>query len=1753
MGTALSAAGLGLLAWAWLFIHEDLSPRLAKTLTKELARPVELGELENITPDSIRFGPSKLGASAKDSTTLSTESVVVKFDVIETILTSKLGLDLTLEGAQGYLEQDKEKGWLNVEIPKREKQDRRFEVSLDDIYVRNSKLTLVPLIVNSPEGSPTSVDTASRQSVPILIDDVGAQVHFDEVTVAGEDTRETRFEITGSPKKGGELTVKGEVQPVERVDADATANQGNLQYATNLAIQGDKVPLSDVLGFTLSSIKIPTDKVAVKSGKVSGSLDMQFRPQPQNKQKVDYSGVLGVDGAEIKTAILPLPVKALNGQTRFKGNQWTVDALKGNYGAIALTSQGLIDFDEGKGYDLKLATQDVSVKAFSEATNLKLPVPTEGNFDAVAKITGPIDRPEFSGTATAVSALNVDKLTFNSASTDFLLKGQQLDLTNIAATPTTGGALTGTGEVLLSKGSPFRFQLAARSVPADEIAKIYGLQPGFNLGLVSAEALVTNASGNVTTTVDWNAPVAQYPGSGRVDIEGEAIAFSNTKFALGGGTVTGAGTLLRGAWQGDVNLQNVQLTAFSEQLRGDVSGQFKVSGNTADSRIGAITARGNVAFSDGLATFNPKFASLNDPLSAQVAWNGQQIEILQASTGRISATGTLTPIFDKGFDGLERLDLAVVAKDYEINEIPFITIPSALNLAGRTDFTGSIAGNPEAPTITGNVQVRDLIANRLPFNPFLAGRVNYTAIAGLNLNLAGDTDTIALNVAPSANPNAPKLNFDINWRDAFAKGTTQGEQLLVQAGNFPLSALNFPPAGAGDIGQLRGTLTTADLNINLNNQTLAGDIEVDQLGLGYIGAGKLVGQVRYADRLATLTSGELRLNDNLYTLSGKLALGGPVPVYSANLETQQGDVQNLLAALSIYELEDFRRGLTPPEWIQNPLSQSDLASVLATSPTGNADVDLVEQLQRLAEIQDIQEKDKIATAAQPLPPLQQLNGPFAGNLQLNGNGSEFQLDFDLAGQNWQWGTAYSAQEVIAQGSLTPNVLTLEPLRFASVIAASNGLNAANATSDQSVPSVTAAQPGIAQPGVVQPGPAVLSTAALESEEAASGEAIPSPDAPNLGGQPAMPSGSDSAVASVDVAGQLVFGRNTQLTSNLQATAQNLNIKTLDTLFNIPAEIDGFANATATLNGTLLNPQVRGSAALASATLNSTPIQAADAQFLYQDARLSLFSKLIANTPDNPLTLSAQIPYAFNFMDVRPQSDDIAVELNVEDEGLALLNIFTQQVAWNSGSGRVNLQVNGTRENPKINGFATIENAVIGAQILPEPLTDVTGTAVFAGDQIIVEKLQGLFSDGQLTAAGIISLRRPIISGAQISDLANNPSDQGDRDALFTQPLASNLPLTVNFDNIDLSLKDLYNGGVNGQIIVGGSILAGGPQIGGQVILSNGNVLLAGNSDESNDPSSIDTEGDNSESISADAALAGLLSPNGGITPNFRDLRLTLGNAVRVIRGSQLRFIADGTLILNGPPTDLKPDGTITLQSGSVNLITTLFRLRGRDNTAKFTPESGLQNPLLNVSLRASVPEVEGTGFVDATAFASAERADTSNYGFATSPGSLRTIRIRADVVNSPANSVLDNIQLSSSPPRSEAELVSLIGGGSIAALERGNNFEGLINILGGGILTRLQDIVGNTLSLSEFNLFPVTSANSSNAGEGADDGLNIDVGASIGYDVTDSTSLSLSKILTNGTNPEVGVSYRLTDELTIRGATNFDKINQFLLEYELRF
>ncbi|MEM8807792.1 MAG: translocation/assembly module TamB domain-containing protein, partial [Cyanobacteria bacterium P01_G01_bin.38] len=1041
--------------------------------------------------------------------------------------------------------------------------------------------------------------------------------------------------------------------------------------------------------------------------------------------------------------------------------------------------------------------------------------------------------------------------------------------------------------------------------------------------------------------------------------------------------------------------------------------------------------------------------------------------------------------------GIQSFDLALNAQGYPIASLP-LGLPGAIALNGLANFDGRLTGSPSDPNLVGDLQLSNFGVNQLAFEPLLTGTINYTRDSGLALALAGERDAIAINANSGRD-----FNFQVDWQDAFARGSATAGQLTTALGNFPLAALDLPPGGLGEFGQLRGTVSSPELVVNLDQRTLVGEVAVDDFGLGYIGVERLAGQVRYASGLATLMGGELSFKNSLYQVSGHLRLGDNFS-YSANLNTDQGDIQDVLTAFGFFDLADLRRGVQPPPWFTDPVPGDQLSGVLATQPTGDPRATLLNQIRRLAEIQAIQAQAEIEAAESPLPPLDALTGTFAGNIDISGRqGIEPEIAFDLEGRDWQWGEDYTAENVVARGSFINRTLTLEPLRFETTIVTES------ATLDERIE--------------------------------------------NALGEP--PAGPNTLTELVNIAGQFSFNRDDALDvddadSRLQLVAQNISVDNVRQIFNLPLSLDGRLNGTASLGGNLANPLLRGSLLLADGAINGEPIESAQAQFLYQDAQLRLFGNLTAQDNPTPLELRAQIPYAFEFMEVQPADDSIILDIEVENEGLALLSVLNRQITWESGQGKVSLAVRGTLLNPQVNGFATLEDATIRAKLLPQPLTNITGSARFDGDLIVVDRLQGRFSDGQVAAIGTFPLGNPLISGSELAAIGNQDSENDAFSDLELTNLTSSSPLTISLENAALTLttegnsNPLYDGDVDGRIVVGGSLnpLQGGPQLGGSVRLSQGRIALPdGNGDEA--------DGEVTPEADTDSGL---------FTPRFQNLNLSLGRNIQITQGALLNFVAQGSLNIDGPVNEPSPRGVIQLLSGRLNLFTTTFRLAGRDNTAEFVPERGLQDPILNVQLRASVAEATQTGPVNASPFAAAEVTDTSIDPFRNIPGSLRTVRIRASV-NGPASQIFDNLVLSSSPPRTQSEIIGLIGGSFIAALESGGSGDigGVATFLGSALLNSLQNFVSRTLNLSEFRLFPVTSASPFSSDENT--GSTFDVGGEVGVDITDALTVSILKILTDSTPPQYNLRYQLTDEFGVRATTDLDDINRVFLEFETRF
>ncbi|MBD0362707.1 MAG: translocation/assembly module TamB domain-containing protein [Coleofasciculus sp. C3-bin4] len=634
--------------------------------------------------------------------------------------------------------------------------------------------------------------------------------------------------------------------------------------------------------------------------------------------------------------------------------------------------------------------------------------------------------------------------------------------------------------------------------------------------------------------------------------------------------------------------------------------------------------------------------------------------------------------------------------------------------------------------------------------------------------------------------------------------------------------------------------------------------------------------------------------------------------------------------------------------------------------------------------------------------------------------SGISAEFDIQGQNWEWGP-YSANQVIAQGNFQDGVLSLLPLRFQS---------------EDSLLSYSGTVGGDAQSGQLQ--------------------------------------------------------------------LRNIPIAQLENVLNLPPAVGftGLLNATALLAGSISNPQARGELTLTDATLNQTPVQSAQGTFSYNNARLNFGSTVLVAETD-PLSIGGSIPYKLPFATVKPANNELALNIDVQNEGLALLNLLTRrQVTWVDGMGNVQVKVSGTYDQEAdrplqlvAEGIAAVENATLRANVLPEPLTNVTGRVLFDFDRIRVETVQGQFSGGTVTAAGTIPI---------------------------SQPAPQENPLSVNIGELALNLRGLYNGRVQGDVVVTGTALA--PRIGGQVNLFNGQVQLA--------EAGAATGGGGGGGIGGESGSTNLTQFNG--------LQLTLGRGVQITRAPILDFLANGTLTLNGPLNGIRPEGTIDLQRGQVNLFTTQFRLaRGYESTAEFLPSRGL-DPVLNVRLVALVTEATQRRLP--TDPLSAEISDVPVASF----GNVRTVRIQAKV-EGPASQLADNLELTSTPSRSEAEIVALLGGGFVDTLGRGDSTLGLANLAGSALLSNVQNIVGDALGLSEFRLFPTIITNDEKRTSA------LGLSAEAGVDISRSFSVSVLKELTNDQPFQYSLRYRLNEQTLLRGFTDLSGESGAIVEYERRF
>jgi translocation and assembly module TamB len=1653
--------------WAWRFIHQQLAPLVSENLSTLFNRPVKVGAVEGVSLNQLTFGKSSLPPTATDPDRATVDAVKVRFNLWQLLWTRTLGLDVTLVNPDAYIEQNREGQWITTQIKQGSAEKQAVSLQLETLRLQNGQAKLAPY-GRVTSSTPIKTD-ANQPSKPATPTSKNQPTTLSPQAVARP--------IVGLQNINGAVTFRNDNKLIgyDITTQPETGGHIHLRGNTNLELPETalKVDSRDLLAADLSLL-VPLP-VKLLTGRLNTNLEVAF---PPNNQPLQFNGKLQFHDLAARVDQVPQLLKQLNGELRFRGQEVALQNVSGRYGGILVKVGGKLDTQ--KGYNLRVKVPKANVPEILQAANAKptdLPIALNGAFRAEATVTGAIAQPLVRGVVRNVQPVEVDRVSFQDTKAAFSVTPQAVVVEQFQAVPTEGGLITGRGTVKLGNQIGLVADIQADSLPGDAFARAYGANTAnFSVGQVSATAEIFGPVNNIQTVVQWQAPQATYPGRGRITVAGSNIRFDNTAVLVAGGVVRGSGLISNGRWQAALNPSGIELSQFNSQLRGLFSGDLRLAGSLSNLDPSAIRAEGNLRFSEGLAI-------ITQPLEASVRWLGDRLQIVDASAPGFNGNGViLTRLTGPGAPTVENLDLNLSLSGYRLTELP-VTLPPQLQVAGTADFNGRVSGALDAITVAGRLGLNNLAVNTFAFEPRLAGDVRYALNRGASLDLAGQQDRIAVVLDDRYRPRS----FYLRQGNTVAQGQGNGERLLASLRNFPLEALNIVPAA--NVGKVSGSLNgNFDLNIaDLNNPAVVGDVAIVNPAVGFINANPVsaqsdnaclvppdyqnqpipcgkslfTGRFRYVNRVAVLEEGsQLRLGSSRYLLSGSFDAGAE-PQFRGKLVADEGRIEDIFALLQWFELADLGRFGAP-----NYGNASDVDTIAVGSPNAT----LINQLRRYSEIVALNRQEIIARQNSSfLPDLSTLKGGFTGSVDLAYSArTGAAADFNLNGADWQWGECarLSGERVSA---------SCQTYQADQVIVAGSFKN------------------GVLEllPASLQAGDSLLS----------------------FRGQVGGPQQS----------GQL--------------EAKNIPVEVLRDLFRLPIDVGGNLTATATLGGSTANPQFEGELNLTDGKVNQgKTIPPVRSLFGYNNARLTFFTRFLtadaasaANPaaslkPDDRFQFDGSIPYKLPFAKVAPDNYHASLNLNISNDGLGLISLFTDQVAWQGGEGIVQLQVAGDLPPDNLNfglltatGTASVKNAQIAAKALPQPLTNVNGNIRFEQNRIRVESLTGEFGNGEVIARGVIPLQY------ELSD---------------ADPDRSN-PLIVNLNRLSVNLTNLYRGDVNGKVLVAGAALA--PRIGGEIQLSNGRIIIG--AQQANLPASANTASSGTDAVPPRSGS--LAQTNSSFTPpRFDNLQVSLGSRLRVTYSSLLSFLVQGNLLVSGTQADPLLDGTVRIRSGQVNLYTTQFNLvRGFANTAVFDSSQGL-DPTLNVRLVTSIPEVTRYPSNPTNSpFPPSEIVGTTSA--AGNFGAVQTVRVQASVTG-PASQLFNNLQLTSSPSRSQTEILALLGGGFIGNVQ-GNTTTALASIAGSPILTGIQNLINDTLGISDFRLFPTTIISENRRT------TTLALAAELGFDLTRDLSISVLQLLTVQQPTQFSLRYRLNNQLLLRGSTDFQNESRAVLEFETRF
>ncbi|MGF1461226.1 MAG: translocation/assembly module TamB domain-containing protein [Leptolyngbyaceae cyanobacterium] len=1713
LGVVVAASGLAAVVWGDRVINTQVLPWVETEVAKAIGRPVEIGNVQGLSFWGIRLGKSTIPPTETDATFLAAEEVGVRVDLGALIFQRKIKPDIVILSPEVNLIKSEDGQWIEFELPEPIEREPRLKTEVQSITVRDAR-------VKASYAVQDEADIVVRGPFEVAEVDVVA-------TFEGEDSQRAIFEVAGNIDSG-------------TFDIDGEANLATQVMNTHVRLQdvpvaGANVLLPALVG--LNSGLLNTNLTATAALTEEFQLDLDA---------LEVQGTAQLREGEVLISELAVPVRNIQSRLRFQGQRVTLEETGLQIEDVTLAAQGQVDLEAG--YDLTARIPAVSIADLQAIADIELPVAANGTFQLDAQVQGEVMEPRVRGRLTNQGPVRIDQLDLATVAATFALTRSEFDLAELRVVPEAGGLVLAQGQAELQDVTDPTFELAAQvDVPVDAYAELYGvsLPEPTVLGNFTADLQAAGDLTAQTATGQWQLADSSFPGQGELALADNQLVTELRITPQDGGVVTAQGQ----ADLTELAQPQFQLTAQVADIPVDAYAATYGVTLPADTVVGTLSAdlqaAGTLATQSAFAQWQLSESSL--PGGGELTLTDRQLVAdntrLRVADGRVTANAVAD---------LESGDWQAAATTAQVPIQQFVTQAEGL-------LTADV-------TAAGNLYDFDLATIQAGGNATIAdAQVQLTATSAPLLErgdwrtaFAWQGDQIAVESF-----SAPGIQVDGTIGVDFSQAIPLGAIALnVTLREFDLQPLNsFAPAPVSEYAQLRGlTSFTGQLTGTLQTPQLEGQVRLEDLALNDLAFETLTGPVALslADGGTLNLQGQrdrvqLAVNDDPWPVSFEVRNQDFIATGDGQDRQLQVEIRQFpLAQVNVRPAVAY--GFGAVSGLVNANLNIDLAD--SSNPVATGTVTVTQPSLSPVEAERLTAAfrfaDQVATLDQ-------------GELQLAD--SRFLLTGQVA---LAPDIAYAGDLTIAEGHIEDLVAVL----MAVDLDALRGLQASTSTGEaadvetmpvalppgsfltqlesfiaftETLPDPTDHEAMLAIPpleslsgefsGGIRVAGDTLALADIRADFDLQGDRWQwGPYAPTnqFFIQGAVEENSVTLEPVMITAGETVInvaGSGNRQRLQGEVLVDDLPVELVQAIYPLPVSLEGDLDLVTTLGGSLLNPRVEGEVLVTNTRLNNEPIERVGGTFRYRSAQLDIDGEAAIAPNEAPITLTGRVPYALPFVTVQPATDQLMVKAVVPSDSFDFINALSDnQVRWEGGQGDIVVQAAGTLTQPIIQGQARFQDGILASDFLNAPVTNIDGTVQFDLTQVSIPQLQANLGEGGLTVAGQLPL---LTSGRSLIAQTKQQSP----------PMGG---LLVSLGAVPLDYDGVIQAVVDGQIMVTGAVLE--PTIGGQLSIGEGQVKA---NDLLRRVGALDlpTLAEVEEINPYRAQYLGIdpLAPQPQEQPpgfvekvTLDEFRVELSDRFVIAGQPFYNIAAAGGITINGPLPELRPDGTIALQSGWINLFSTQFRLDpNAANTATFSPEDGL-NPYVDVVLTARIQETDTTRIPPSTGgFASSEISDNN----VESVGNVEFIRVQA-VAMGYASELQDSLALTSNPSRSQEELIALLGS-SVAGGLAGASLTQFAGFLGAGSLAGFGNDLATTLGLQSFSVFPTTDTSTeSTAGVG--------IGVEASFAIGNSIGINILEILNSGNPPQLGVQYRLSEQIQVRGSSNLTD-TEMRLEYRTEF